>query len=358
MASASPICLVAHATSTMSWLWHQRLSHLNFYTINDLTKNDLVIGLPKFKYQKEHLCPTCEQGKSKKASHKPKHVLNSKQRLHLLHMDLCGPMRVESINGKRSKNEAPEEIKTFLKKITSLLQAQVIIVRIDNGIEFKNQVLKEYFDSIGISHQASSIRTPQQNRVVERRNRTQLLLRATLKTAPSFIEDSTKHHTSLLTAKNRISLSYMYSRLSVIPRMIVKILGSLEQKVILAFSLDILLIVVLSKYTTEGKRKSWEMMNVTFDELSAIAFEQHTMYDDYMGGQQSKAQRTTLANQNLLTPDASTTVEESAPTPTNSLQSPNIPNTSQDVGELPQQQHVQQKDNQALLQPETDVNNV
>nr|GEV82168.1 retrovirus-related Pol polyprotein from transposon TNT 1-94 [Tanacetum cinerariifolium] len=101
IASASPICLMAHASSTKSWLWHQRLSHLNFDTINDLAKNDLVSGLPKFKYHKEHLCPLCEQGKSKRASHPPKPVPNSRQRLHLLHMDLCGPMRNASINGKQ-----------------------------------------------------------------------------------------------------------------------------------------------------------------------------------------------------------------------------------------------------------------
>ncbi|GJT98103.1 integrase, catalytic region, zinc finger, CCHC-type containing protein [Tanacetum coccineum] len=94
MASASPIFLMARATSTKSWLWHQCLSHLNFDTINDLAKNDLVTGLPKFKYHKERLCPSCEQGKSKRRSHPPKPVPNSKQRLHLLHMDLCGPMRI------------------------------------------------------------------------------------------------------------------------------------------------------------------------------------------------------------------------------------------------------------------------
>nr|GEU94302.1 retrovirus-related Pol polyprotein from transposon TNT 1-94 [Tanacetum cinerariifolium] len=101
MASASPICLMARASSTKSWLWHQRLSHLNFDTINDLAKNDLVSGLPKFKYHKEHLCPSCEQGKSKRASHPPKPVSNSRQRLHLLHMNLCGPMRIACINEKR-----------------------------------------------------------------------------------------------------------------------------------------------------------------------------------------------------------------------------------------------------------------
>nr|GEU64287.1 retrovirus-related Pol polyprotein from transposon TNT 1-94 [Tanacetum cinerariifolium] len=86
MASASPTCLLARATPTKSWLWHQRLSHLNFNTINDLAKNDLVSGLLKFKYAKEHICPSCEQGKSKRTSHPPKLVPNSKQRLHLLHM--------------------------------------------------------------------------------------------------------------------------------------------------------------------------------------------------------------------------------------------------------------------------------
>ncbi|GKE26267.1 retrovirus-related pol polyprotein from transposon TNT 1-94 [Tanacetum coccineum] len=101
MASASPICLMARATSTKSWLWHQRLSHLNFDNINDHAKYDLITGLSKFKYHKEHLCPFREQGKSKKASQSPKPVPNSKQRLHHLHMDLCCPMRVKSINGKR-----------------------------------------------------------------------------------------------------------------------------------------------------------------------------------------------------------------------------------------------------------------
>ncbi|GJT32121.1 retrovirus-related pol polyprotein from transposon TNT 1-94 [Tanacetum coccineum] len=78
MAFASRIFLMARATSTKSRLWHQRLSYLNFDTINDLAKNDLVSGLPKFKYSKEHLCPSCEQGKSKRASHPPKPIPNSK----------------------------------------------------------------------------------------------------------------------------------------------------------------------------------------------------------------------------------------------------------------------------------------
>ncbi|GJQ94324.1 hypothetical protein Tco_0005463 [Tanacetum coccineum] len=101
MAASSPVCLMSKATSTKSWLWHPRLSHLNFGTINDLTKHDLVDGLLKFKYGKDHLCFACEQGKSKKVSHPPKVVPSNHSKLELLHIDLCGPMRVASINGKQ-----------------------------------------------------------------------------------------------------------------------------------------------------------------------------------------------------------------------------------------------------------------
>ncbi|GJW64478.1 retrovirus-related pol polyprotein from transposon TNT 1-94 [Tanacetum coccineum] len=101
LAASSPVCLMSKATSTKSWLWHRRLSHLNFGTINQLTSKDLVDGLPKFKYNKDHLCSACEQGKSKKASLPPKLVPSIESKLELLHMDLCGPMRVASINGKK-----------------------------------------------------------------------------------------------------------------------------------------------------------------------------------------------------------------------------------------------------------------
>ncbi|GJU06395.1 retrovirus-related pol polyprotein from transposon TNT 1-94 [Tanacetum coccineum] len=100
MAASSRVCLMSKATLTKSWLWHRRLSHLNFSTINDLTKQDLVDGLPKFKYDKDHLCFACERGKTKKAIHPSKMVPSTHSKLELIHMDLCGPMRVESINGK------------------------------------------------------------------------------------------------------------------------------------------------------------------------------------------------------------------------------------------------------------------
>ncbi|GJV17185.1 integrase, catalytic region, zinc finger, CCHC-type containing protein [Tanacetum coccineum] len=100
MAASSLVFLFSKATSTKSWLWHRRLSHLNFNTINDLTKHDLVDGLSKFKYSKDHLCFACERRKSKK-SFQPKLVPSTHSKLELLHMDLCGPMRVATINGKK-----------------------------------------------------------------------------------------------------------------------------------------------------------------------------------------------------------------------------------------------------------------
>ncbi|GJZ61114.1 retrovirus-related pol polyprotein from transposon TNT 1-94 [Tanacetum coccineum] len=99
--NSSLICLLSKASMTKSWLWNRRLSHLNFGTINQLPKQGLVQGLPKLKYEKDHLCSTCSLGKSKKHSHKPKSVDTIQEILYLLHMDLCGPTRVESINGKK-----------------------------------------------------------------------------------------------------------------------------------------------------------------------------------------------------------------------------------------------------------------
>ncbi|GJS46586.1 retrovirus-related pol polyprotein from transposon TNT 1-94 [Tanacetum coccineum] len=191
MAASSPVCLMSKATSTKSWLWHRTLSHLNFGTINDLTKHDLVDGLLKFKYGKDHLCSACERGKRKKASHPSKLVPSTHSKLELLHMDLCGPMRVASINGKKyilvivddysrytwvyflhSKDETLEIIKKFIAQVQLNYDAKIHKIRTDNDIEFKNATLKAHYEKLGIMQQFSTAQTPQQNGVVERRNRT------------------------------------------------------------------------------------------------------------------------------------------------------------------------------------------
>ncbi|GJT40128.1 retrovirus-related pol polyprotein from transposon TNT 1-94 [Tanacetum coccineum] len=101
LTTPNPICLMSKSTSSQAWLWHRRLSYLNFDTINLLSKNNIVNGLPKLKFVKDHLCSSCELGKAKRKSFHTKTTPSSKRRLQLLHMDLCGLMRVESINGKK-----------------------------------------------------------------------------------------------------------------------------------------------------------------------------------------------------------------------------------------------------------------
>ncbi|GJQ94274.1 retrovirus-related pol polyprotein from transposon TNT 1-94 [Tanacetum coccineum] len=127
----------------------------------------------------------------KKQSHKPKSEGTNQEKLYLLHMDLCGPMRVASINGKKyilvivddysrfiwvkfiaSKDEAPDFIIKFLKMIQVRLNKPVWNIRTDNGTEFVNQTLRSYYKSVGISHETSVGQSPQQNDVVERRNHT------------------------------------------------------------------------------------------------------------------------------------------------------------------------------------------
>ncbi|GJR18912.1 retrovirus-related pol polyprotein from transposon TNT 1-94 [Tanacetum coccineum] len=141
--ASSPICLLLKASKTKSWLWHRRLSHLNFGAINHLARHGLVRGLPKLKFEKDHLCFACAMGKSKKKPHKPKSEDTNQEKLYLLHMDLCGPVRVASVNRNKT----------------------------NNGTEFVNQTLREY-KKVGISHETYVARYLQKNCVVERRNRT------------------------------------------------------------------------------------------------------------------------------------------------------------------------------------------
>ncbi|GJS39309.1 retrovirus-related pol polyprotein from transposon TNT 1-94 [Tanacetum coccineum] len=191
MMKSSPICLLSKAFKNKSWLWYRQLNHLKFGTINDLARKDLVRGLPRLKFEKDYLCSACQLGKSKKYTHKPKSENTIMEVLHTLHTDLCGPMRVQSINGKkyilvviddysrftwvkflRSKDETPEFVIKFLKQIQVGLNKTIRYIQIDNGTEFVNQVLTEFYESVNIFHQKYVLRTPQQNGVVERKNLT------------------------------------------------------------------------------------------------------------------------------------------------------------------------------------------
>nr|GEZ65486.1 retrovirus-related Pol polyprotein from transposon TNT 1-94 [Tanacetum cinerariifolium] len=293
MASAFPICLMARASSTKSWLWHQRLSHLKFDTINDLAKNDLVSGLPKFKYHKEHLCPSCEQRKSKRASHPPKPVPNSRQMLHLLHIDLCGPMRIASINEKpyvlvivddysrytwvqflRLKDEAPEN---NIKKLDAKGDIGFFIGYFVDSCAFRvyNRRTKKIMETMNVAFDELSIM--------------------------AFEQRSSKPGLQSMTS------------------------GQISSCLDLTYA--------PSTITTQQP---------TEEELDLL-FE--AMYDDYIGGQPSTAPRTVLAaqaHQIHQTPTTSTSIADSAPTPTNSSShATNFSNSSQDVDGLnSQQQHA------------------
>nr|GEV61801.1 ribonuclease H-like domain-containing protein [Tanacetum cinerariifolium] len=144
MLKSSLICLLFKASKTKSWLWHHQLSHLNFGTLNKLAKDGLARGIPRLKFQKGHLCLACALRKCKKSSHQPKAIDTNQEKLYLLHMNLCSPMHVASINRKRyilvivddysrftwvrflqTKDEAPTAIIKCIKDIQVHLNATV-----------------------------------------------------------------------------------------------------------------------------------------------------------------------------------------------------------------------------------------
>ncbi|GJZ97712.1 putative ribonuclease H-like domain-containing protein [Tanacetum coccineum] len=170
MMASSLICLLSKALKTKSWLWHRRLSHLNFGAINHLARHGLVRGLPKLKFEKDHLCSACAIGKSKKKPHKPKSEDTNQEKLYLLHMDLCGPMRIASVNGKKYILVIVDDYSrfTWVKCLRSKDEALDFIIKFLKMI----QTLREYYEKVGISHETSVALSPQQNGVVERRNRT------------------------------------------------------------------------------------------------------------------------------------------------------------------------------------------
>ncbi|GJT19518.1 retrovirus-related pol polyprotein from transposon TNT 1-94 [Tanacetum coccineum] len=167
MMVSSLICLLSKASNSKSWLWHRRLSHLNFGTINQLARQGLVRGLPKLKFEKDHMYSACAMGKSKKKPHKPKSEDTNQEKLYLLHMDLCGPMRVASVNGKKYILVIVDDYSRFtrVKFLRSKDEALDFIIKFLKMIQLR---LKK----VGISHETSVARSPQQNGVVERRNRT------------------------------------------------------------------------------------------------------------------------------------------------------------------------------------------
>ncbi|GKB49618.1 putative ribonuclease H-like domain-containing protein, partial [Tanacetum coccineum] len=184
-------CLIAKATINKSNKWHRRLGHVKFKNLNKLVKGNLVRGLPSKIFQNDHTCVACQKGKQHKASCKAKTVSSISHSLQLLHMDLFGPTSVKSLNDKtycmvitddssrfswvfflRTKDETSGIIKDFIRQIENQLNQKVKTIRCDNGYRFKNKDVIEFRGPKEIKREYSNARTPQQNRVAKRKNRT------------------------------------------------------------------------------------------------------------------------------------------------------------------------------------------
>ncbi|GJV97112.1 putative ribonuclease H-like domain-containing protein [Tanacetum coccineum] len=159
--------------------------------MNKLVKGNLVRGLPSKLFENEQTCVACQKGKQHRASCKSKIENSISLPLHLLHMDLFGPTFVKSIIKKMyclvvtdeysrftcvfflpTKDETSGILKSFITGIENLLNHKVKIIRCDNETEFKNKEMNQLCEKKGIMRQFSVARTPQQNGVAERRNRT------------------------------------------------------------------------------------------------------------------------------------------------------------------------------------------
>ncbi|GJU40971.1 putative ribonuclease H-like domain-containing protein [Tanacetum coccineum] len=184
-------CLVAKATKDEAVLWHRRLGHVNFKNINKLVQGNLVRGLPSKTFKLDHSCLACRKGKQHRASCKKIEERTVREPLELLHMDLFGPVSVESVNRKKYclvvtddcskfswvfflayKDETYDMLHDLIVGLENKLRHKVKTIRCDHGTEFKNHLMNEFCAKKGIKREYSIARTPQQNGVAERKNRT------------------------------------------------------------------------------------------------------------------------------------------------------------------------------------------
>ncbi|KAK1645846.1 hypothetical protein QYE76_063651 [Lolium multiflorum] len=183
-------CLMA-AKHDEGWLWHRRLGHVNMRNLKQLLKGEHIVGLTGVSFEKDRVCSACVAGKQLKKKHPIKSIVTTSRPLELLHLDLFGPSHYDTLGGSKyglvivddysryswvfllkSKDETHREFITFAKKAQRMYESEIKAIRTDNGTEFKNYTMQEFVDDEGIKHEFSAPYTPQQNGVVERKNRT------------------------------------------------------------------------------------------------------------------------------------------------------------------------------------------
>jgi len=197
-ATAGPMCLYGKAD--VGWLWHRRLAHVNMRTLQSLHKEGHIVGLKEnVSFAKDRVCRACVLGKMHDAPHKPTNQIKSNKILELLHVDLFGPPSHASLGGKKYclvivddfsryswvyffklKSETQRTFIDFINLVQRQHNVPVLIIRSDNGTEFKNYTLNDFLSDEGIKHQYSAAYTPQQNGVAERKNRTLIEMARTM----------------------------------------------------------------------------------------------------------------------------------------------------------------------------------
>lgn len=172
-------------------VWHDKLGHINSQLLVKVSKLGAVRGLPNLTKTDPQVCPECTKGKQVKAIHKKLEQPSTTTCLQLLYMDLMGPTEVTSIGGKRyifecvddfsryswvyflkEKSEACNVFLELSKQLMTESSHKIIRVRSDYGKEFDNKLIDDFCIDNGIRHEFSAPKTPQQNGVVERKNRT------------------------------------------------------------------------------------------------------------------------------------------------------------------------------------------
>ncbi|KAK1628924.1 hypothetical protein QYE76_003239 [Lolium multiflorum] len=189
--SPSPSTCLMAAKHDEGWLWHRRLGHVNMRNLKQLLKGEHIVGLTGISFEKDRVCSACVAGKQLKKKHPIKSIVTTSRPLELLHLDLFGPSHYDTLGGSKyglvivddysryswvfllkSKDETHREFITFAKKAQRTYESEIKAIRTDNGTEFKNYTMQEFVDDEGIKHEFSAPYTPQQNGVVERKNRT------------------------------------------------------------------------------------------------------------------------------------------------------------------------------------------
>ena len=198
---SSRMCLVAQYEENNVELWHRRLGHLCHRNIKDLEALGLVRGLPSQLGDSPQICEACAKSKQVKSTFEKKKEISTKRPLELLHMDLFGPNRIASLSGKyfclvivddysryswvfflSQKSDTFDTFKNFVMKVQNELELKIKIIRSDHGREFDNLDFGNLCNELGITHQFSAPRTPQQNGVAERKNRTLIDMSRTMLT--------------------------------------------------------------------------------------------------------------------------------------------------------------------------------